>query len=201
MKKAVVYLHGKGGNAAEAAHYRPLFPEHEVFGFDYTAAAPWEAAAEFPPYFDALCREYGPVTLIANSIGAYFALHALGAGQVETAYLISPVTDMGALILGMMRQAGVTEEALQKRGVIPTDFGEPLSWDYLCWVRTHPVTWDVPTHILYGEHDALVAPETVRAFAEKVGASLTVMPGGEHWFHTPEQMAFLDGWLRRCRQG
>ena len=26
---------------------------------------------------------------------------------------------------------------------------------------------------------------------------LEVMPGGEHWFHTPEQMAFLDGWIQR----
>ena len=25
---------------------------------------------------------------------------------------------------------------------------------------------------------------------------LTVMPGGEHWFHTEEQMAFLDSWLQ-----
>lgn len=25
---------------------------------------------------------------------------------------------------------------------------------------------------------------------------LTVMPGGEHWFHTDKQMRFLDNWLR-----
>ena len=35
----------------------------------------------------------------------------------------------------------------------------------------------------------------VRAFAEKTGAALTVMPGGEHWFHTDEQMRFLDDWI------
>ena len=29
----------------------------------------------------------------------------------------------------------------------------------------------------------------------KGGAELTVMPEGEHWFHTPEQMRFLDAWL------
>lgn len=27
-------------------------------------------------------------------------------------------------------------------------------------------------------------------------ADLTVMPGGEHWFHTPEQMQFLDDWMK-----
>ena len=25
---------------------------------------------------------------------------------------------------------------------------------------------------------------------------LTMMAGGEHWFHTAEQMAFLDRWIR-----
>ncbi len=27
------------------------------------------------------------------------------------------------------------------------------------------------------------------------GAELTVMPNGEHWFHTEEQMQFLDRWI------
>jgi hypothetical protein len=26
---------------------------------------------------------------------------------------------------------------------------------------------------------------------------LTVMEGGEHWFHTDEQIQFLDDWIRR----
>ena len=25
-----------------------------------------------------------------------------------------------------------------------------------------------------------------------------LFPGGEHWFHTPEQMAFLDEWIQRA---
>ena len=40
----------------------------------------------------------------------------------------------------------------------------------------------------------------VRAFAEKTGAVLTVMPGGEHWFHTDEQMRFLDDWITESRK-
>ena len=32
------------------------------------------------------------------------------------------------------------------------------------------------------------------------GAELTVMPGGEHWFHTEEQMRFLDEWIEREEQ-
>ena len=139
------------------------------------------------------------MTLIANSVGAYFSLSAGIGGAVEKAYFISPVVDMERLIRDLMAGAGVTEERLKAEGAIPTPFGETLSWEYLSYVRSHPVIWNAPTRILYGEHDALVPYGTVAAFAETHGARLTVMPGGEHWFHTEEQMRFLDEWIRGSR--
>lgn len=63
-------------------------------------------------------------------------------------------------------------------------------------MRAHPVTWHVPTRILYGENDDLTSRETISAFAKRTGAELTVMPEGEHWFHTGEQLGFLDAWIR-----
>ena len=195
--KTAVYVHGRGGSAAEAAHYKALLPEYTVRGFDYRATTPMAAAKEFPAFFAPLCEKTGPVLLIANSIGAYFAIHALGRKTVERAFLISPVTDMEKLILNMMAAENVSEAELAARDEIPTAFGEPLSWEYLRYVRAHPLRWRVPTDILYGENDALTDIETMAAFARETGASLTVMPGGEHWFHTEEQMAFLDQWLKR----
>ena len=50
--------------------------------------------------------------------------------------------------------------------------------------------------MLYGEKDNLTSYATISAFAQRIQAPLTVMSGGEHWFHTPEQMAFLDDWIR-----
>lgn len=196
MKNLVVYVHGKGGSADEAEHYRPLFPGYEVIGFDYRARTPWEAREEFAPFFDSLRADCRPLTLIANSIGAFFSMSALSARQVDRALFISPVVDMEKLITDMMAWANVTEEELRVRKEIPTGFGEALSWDWLCDVRRHPLQWTVPTRILYGERDTLTPPETMTAFTVRIGASLTVMPGGEHWFHTPEQMAFLDRWIR-----
>ena len=195
--KTAVYIHGRGGSAAEASHYAALLPEYRVLGFDYKADSPMGAAAEYPAYFAPLCRQNGPVTLIANSIGAYFAMHALDGALIERSFLISPVVDMEKLITGMMRAAGITETELQTRGEIPVFSGETLSWEYLRYVRGHPLCWNVPTEILYGENDALTDYETVSAFAKRTGARLTVMPGGEHWFHTEEQMDFLDRWLKR----
>lgn len=195
MKQAVVYLHGKGGNAEEAAHYRPLFTQHDVIGFDYQAQTPWQAREEFPAFFDRLCGRYESVSLLANSIGAYFAMHALHGRPIKRAWFISPIVDMQQLITDMMAWAGVSGQELCARGVIETTFGETLSWEYLCYVRENPIVWQVPTRILYGENDHLTSRETISAFAGRTGAELTVLQGGEHWFHTDAQMEFLDRWI------
>ena len=65
---AVLYIHGKGGNAAEAEHYRSLLPDAEVIGFDYRAETPWDAAPEFAAFVAGLGHEH--IVMIANSIGA-----------------------------------------------------------------------------------------------------------------------------------
>ena len=43
MAKTIIYIHGKGGNAEEAIHYKPLFGNCDVIGFDYESQTPWEA--------------------------------------------------------------------------------------------------------------------------------------------------------------
>ena len=58
------------------------------------------------------------------------------------------------------------------------------------------VKWSVPTCILYGSKDDLVSLDTISDFAKTHNVLLTVMEGGEHWFHTEEQMAFLDNWIK-----
>lgn len=195
MKHLVLYIHGKGGSAAESQRYAPLFPGHQVVGLDYQAQTPWEARQEFPSVFDELAKGSDTVTLIANSIGAFFALCSLQDKPIDKAYFISPVVDMEKLIGSMMTWAGVTEKELETRRTIPTDFGETLSWDYLQDVRSHPIHWEIPTAILYGSRDNLTSRETLSAFAKHHGAELTIMEDGEHWFHTPAQMAFLDEWI------
>ncbi|MGN0776961.1 MAG: alpha/beta hydrolase [Candidatus Ventricola sp.] len=195
MKRGMIYIHGKGGNAQEADHYSALFPDEDVVGFDYQSETPWEAMEEFPRFYDAFSRTHACVSIIANSIGAFFALHALGDKAMERAYFISPIVNMERLIADMMQWANVTEAELHKRGQIETAFGETLSWVYLCWVRSHPVSWRIPTRILYGSRDHLQSLDTIQSFAAQSGAETAVMEGGEHWFHTQEQMAFLDRWM------
>ena len=195
--KTVLYIHGKGGNAAESTHYEKLFPDCKVIGLDYKTFSPWETGKEIHEAVVSLKTEFESIILIANSIGAFFSMNANLNSLIEKAYFISPVVNMEKLICDMMNWANVTEAELEQRKIIPTDFGEELSWEYLCYVRAHPLNWKVPTLILYGEKDNLTSIETMRAFAEKQGASLTVMKGGEHWFHTEEEMKFLDEWIGR----
>ncbi len=200
MKELVLYIHGMGGCAGESEHYKPLFPECEVIGLDYQTFTPWETGKEIREAVTKLNDEYDSITLIANSIGAFFSMNAGINTMIRCAYFISPVVDMEQLILNMMSWAGVTEKELEEKGVIPTTFGEDLSLNYLCYVREHPVCWTVPTRMLYGSRDNLTSYETIAAFAKTHGAELTVMEEGEHWFHTEEQMRFLDNWIIKGRQ-
>ena len=199
-RKAVLYVHGKGGSAAEAEFYVCIFPECDVVGFDYKSETPLESMGEFQLEAKRLLSEYDSVILVANSIGAYFSLLSLADMPIEKAYFISPIANMEKLILDMMQWSGVTEDELQEKGVIDTEFGEALSWEYLAWVRSHPVSWHIPTEILYGSEDKLQSVDTIKAFADDIGAGLTIMEQGEHWFHTEEQLQFLREWLIRCEK-
>ena len=196
MKKLVIYVHGKGGTAEEAKHYQTLFVESDVIGFDYKSQNPWEAKREFSDFYDLHSKEYNSVILVANSIGAFFSMHALAEKKISKALFISPISNMEKLITNMMIWSNVTEEELCRKKEISTGFEETLSWEYLCYVRKHPIKWNIPTCILYGANDNLTSLETVSEFAEQIGASLTIMNDGEHWFHTNEQMEFLDNWIR-----
>lgn len=72
-----------------------------------------------------------------------------------------------------------------------------MSWEYLSYVRNNPITWNIPSSILYGEKDNMNSLDTISIFADKINADLTVMENGEHWFHTLEQVRFLDDWFKK----
>ena len=195
MSKALLYIHGKGGNSKEAEQIKPFCDGYDVHGIDLADFTPWGTEKQIQNAFEMLTRKYDSVSIVGNSIGAYFSMFALQNRSVEKAFFISPILDMERLILDMMMWANVTEKELQEQKTIQTDFGETLSWEYLTFVREHPVHWKTPTVILYAEHDNMTSRKTVDDFINTHHAKLTVMPNGEHWFHTTEQVAFLGNWL------
>ena len=197
MKHALLYIHGKGGSAAETASFADCCDGYELIGVDYGILLGARSSSSRRLYGESYFA-IPAVSILANSIGAYFAMLGLFDCPVQKALFISPVLDMEKLIQTMMGWAQVTEQELCEREEIPTNFGETLSIHYLNYVRQHPVRWEIPTEILYGELDNMTSSETVAEFVRAHNAGLTVMPGGEHWFHTPEQIAFLKEWLRQA---
>ena len=195
MHRALLYIHGKGGNSKEVELIKPFCDGYDVHGIDLADFTPWGTEEQIQNAYETLKREYDSVSIVGNSIGAYFSMFALQDASIEKAYFISPILDMEKLILDMMMWANVTEKELQEQGTINTNFGETLSWKYLIFVREHPIHWKTPTEILYAEYDNMTLRETVDNFVSTHQAKLTIMPKGEHWFHTPEQIAFLGKWL------
>ena len=170
-------------------------PEHGQRKGSAEKFLPWFALRDIRLVYQYSVLHWKQVSLRATSIGAWFAMLALEEKPIRNALFVSPVVDMEALIVGMMQGAGVTEAQLQEAGEIPTGFGETLSWPYLCWVREHPLHWrHTRTQVLYGDGDALTSRTMIERFRQESGAHLTIMEGGEHWFHTPVQMAVLQTW-------
>lgn len=198
LKKVIIYIHGKGGSYLEAEQYKQNCIGFDIIGIDYNEYLPWIVQKQIKAVYDNLAQEYEHISIIANSIGAYFAMHTLQGNTIEKALFISPVLDMERLILDMMQWANVTEQELCEKGKISTDFGETLSWEYLSFVRQNPIDWDIPTGILYAEKDNLTSRATVDAFIAGHKANLTVLEDGEHWFHTDEQINFLNKWMRKA---
>lgn len=193
--KAILYVHGKGGSYLEAEQYKKNCKGFDIIGVDYNDYLPWVVENQIKSAYDNLTEKYNEVYLIANSIGAYFSMLALQDRAIKRALFISPVLNMENLISDMLSWASATEKELCEKGEIQTDFGETLSWDYLKFVRANPITWSIPTEILYGENDNLISYKTVDSFVASHNANLTTMSDGEHWFHTEEQLGFLNRWM------
>jgi len=136
------------------------------------------------------------ISLFACSMGAYFSLLAYKNENLANGWFLSPVVDMRQVIEGIMRQTAVTPEQLQQQGTIATSI-ENLYWDYYTYVLANPISdWPIPTAILRGEHDLLCSAESMQGFSQRFNCRLQEQPGGEHWFHTPEQLAYYRRWLQ-----
>ena len=196
MKNVVIYIHGKYGTVEEAEYYKKFFNEADIIGFEYTSEYPWDFQKEFSNFIENIYTKYKKISIIANSIGVYFTMLSLTNKNIEKAFFISPIVDMEKLITDMMVSENITEEELYKKKKIKTSFGETVSWDYLTFARKNPIEWNIPTYILYGENDDLTSYETILNFTNKSKANLTIMKGGEHWFHTDEQIEFLNNWIK-----
>lgn len=205
-RNVYLYVHGKNGCKEEAERFAQTacasgwqvlaidLPEHGARKNGPEKLLPWIAVPEIQAVYARMQPVWRHIRLYGVSIGAWLAMQALQETVPEKTLLVSPVVDMENLIANMMQWANVTETQLKAEGEIPTDFGETLSWQYLCWVREHPLYWKAPTQVLYGDADDLTSRPVLERFRQASGAHLTIVQGGEHWFHTEIQLAVLQSW-------
>jgi esterase/lipase len=143
-------------------------------------------------------KNWKHISIFANSIGAYFSLLAYRDEPIEKAWFLSPVVDMQRIIGNMMTWFNVTEDRLKREQTVSTPIGQKLYWDYYCYVNEHPIhDWHIPTTILYGSEDDMCDRDTISNFVEQFPCELEIIEGGEHYFHTPEQLNALNSWLKK----
>lgn len=207
--KIYIYVHGYQGCKEEAELFAQLAAREgwQVLSFDLPGHGcrepiklgllPWDVVPEVAQVYDYAREKYRRIALYGSSAGAYFSMMACMDKPFERALFVSPILDMELMIRNMMKQCGVSEERLKKEQIIETKFHFMLIWRYLEYAAEHPIDhWNVPTAILYPGRDNFTDITVVKSFVQRFGADLTVYEKGEHWFHTPEQLAVLQDWAR-----
>ena len=175
-EKVFLFVHGLHGNKEEALAFTEVaVPKgYQVLGVELPLESkPWEVLPLLNEVCDYLYSNWKSVSVRANSIGSWFSLLALQNKKVDQALFVSPILDM-------------------------KEFVDDLSTredDYYGWVINNPIThWDAPLFILRPEVDLFVSEEVGRDFISRHQCHITIMPDGEHWFHTAKQLAFLKEW-------
>lgn len=208
--KVFLCVHGQGGCKEEAESFADIavprgwqvlsvdLPEHGSRAHGEGKNVPWQVVPELREVMEFAKSRWDSIALRAVSIGAWFSMLSYANDRLERCVLVSPILDMNRLIGNMMRWSGVGVDRLRDELVIQAPSGETLSWEYYSYAKANPIErWDHRTEILYGGNDDLTERRIVDDFARRFGCGLTVMETGEHWFHTPEQLEFLDGWTSR----
>ena len=209
-RKLYFYVHGQGGCKEEAAVFADVvcnlgwqvlsvdLPKHGQRINGTVEFEPWSVVPELSGIMDFVKDRWKHISLYASSIGAWFGMLSFGNEPFKKCLFVSPVLDMKELMLKMMGWAGVSQAQLEKQRLIPTDFGQTLSWEYWNYVLEHPIRqWDFPTKILYGENDNLIDRCLVEQFTQKFSCNLTVAENCEHWFHTEHQLNVMRDWVRK----
>ena len=107
---------------------------------------------------------------------------------IKKALFNSPIIDFVFLLNSMRKFSGVAEDELEKKKIIPTTLGEDLSWEFLSYVKNHPIEWNVPTEVIYGEKDNLMPYNVVNDFCLKHSFPLFVFKDSEHYIHREDEM-------------
>lgn len=211
--KLYLFVHGKYSKKEEAEEFANVATNfgYQVLSFDLPEHGERErhqykcsvqnGIHDLSIIYTLIKNKYKNISLYACSLGAYFSLVAYQNIEFSNCLFISPILNMEKLIQNMIMWSNTTEEELWEKGEIETSFGETLSWDYFQYVISHPIEkWNSKTSILYGGNDNMTERNILNSFVEKYNCNIDIFDGGEHYFHTPEQLEYLGNWIKKVIQ-
>lgn len=208
-QKVFLFVHGKQGSKQDAEllaqvvvpeQYQVIsfdLPEHGDRKEEHYSLTIQNAVHDIGKIYNWVSLHYSAISLCAYSLGAYFSLSAFQKHKFDICLFLSPILAMETLIKNMMLDAHITEMQLEREQIIPLNYGETLSWDYLQYVRQNPIiAWDSPTYMLFGEHDHLTDRKSIEEFIARIPCTIDIMKNGEHFFHTPAHIRYVTEWIR-----
>lgn len=202
-----IHVHGKMSRKEYAEQFAEIAGEkgYQTLSFDLPDHGEragqcrcdiWSGMRDLTSIADYAFERFPHISLFACSMGAYFSLNAYADRPFEKCLFQSPVVDMRWLVEHMMIWSGVTPEQLEREREIDTPI-DLLRWDYYQYILSHPVTdWPHPASILYAALDDLQPESSIRAFAERFHADVTVSKNSRHPFMEPEDVPIVQGWLQ-----
>jgi len=174
--RAFLFIHGNGGSKQEARAFAEVVVPlgYQVIGIDLPVMeGPEKVLSILEQVKQYLKANYKSISIRANSIGAWYSLLAFEGEEIEQALFVSPLLDMKTFI-----------ECMEQRDEA-----------YYEWVVNHPITkWSAETYILRPAIDLVVNENVYQSFLSSHKCQVEIVDGGEHWFHTPEQLAALSQW-------
>ena len=209
-EKLFIFVHGRHSKKEEAESFANIVNNngYQVFSFDLPQHGErinekydctiQNGIHDLIKIYTFVQQEYKYISLYACSLGVYFSLSAYQNIQLEKCLFVSPVLDMEKLIKNIMKWSNVSERELKNESKIETSIGETLSWDYYEFVKKNPIKkWNKETFILYGENDNITEKDVIDNFVEVNKCNLDIMKKGEHYFHTIDQINYLQNWIKK----
>ncbi|WP_279014206.1 alpha/beta hydrolase [Actinomyces oris] len=161
---------------------------------DDKAFTPMDASPEVRAFARLARSQSTEVSLLANSIGAYFSLCDTPAGTFERAWMVSPLLDLEYYIRDIMAEYSVTDEQLEAQTVIDTPRGV-LERSYLRFVEEHPARLNAPSWIIRGDQDEVVPLNALSRFVGAPGVELVQVEGGQHFLGQPPHLDTVVAWF------
>ena len=209
-EKLYIYVHGRYSKKEEADTFASIVTRigYQVLSFDLPEHGEridqkykctiQNSIHDLMDIYSFAQNKYKCFSLYACSIGAYFSLSTFQNIIFDKCLFVSPVLNMKRLIQNMMKLSNITEEVLKEKKEIETTLGEIVSWDYYEFIKNNQIKkWKNETHILYGENDNITERDILDSFVKKYKCNLEIHKNGEHWFHTEEQLKYLENWIKK----